>query len=436
MAVTLHIVQPACRAPSGGLIQSKKRWVIGMTLPYLAALAPRGYRVRVIDDRLYQNGGGERPDLVMMTLFTESARRGYELARGYRRQGIPVVIGGWHATFYPEEAAGHADAVARGEGEMTWRRILADFEAGRLQERYEPDGFHDMKSLPMPRYDLLNLRQYVVKYFPIQTSRGCPFSCSFCEVSHMYGRKYRIRPMDEVIEEIRACPSRRIQFIDDNLASDKDYTKELLRRLIPLKIKWTGLWTMRDSLDEELLDLAKRSGCWHINMGIESIDPESLKDMGKRQNRVPEYEKALALLNRKGFFYSLNFIFGWDSDSPDIFQKTADFLDRNRVPMAFFSILTPRKGTKIYDQLVQEGRMRIINQIDNTGIRCFYEPKRMTGGELEEGIWKTYRMFYSWGSIRRRRVFTIPRVGYHEVVLSNLVFRRCVRKGIEPLEYY
>lgn len=431
----LHIIQPTTYNIDGSLFQTSTRWVIGLTLPYLAGLTGPGVDIKLTDERLEGINFNEEYDLIAITVMTRSSKRAYEIAEIYRRKGKKVIMGGFHVSFNPDEAKRHCDSIFIGEAENTWQEMLNDFRSGSLKDVYQSNHFHDLKDLPHPRLDLLDLNKYKIKFLPVQTSRGCPFVCNFCEVSHMYGGSYRFRPADEVIAEIKGQGLRHVQFIDDNFAANRDYTINLIKKLTPLKIKWTCLWPIKDSADEELLDLAKESGCYHINMGIESINEESIKNMGKKQNKVPEYRKSLNLLNRKGLFYSLNFIFGWDSDDASTFSKTLNFIKENRVPLAFFSILFPQKGTKIYKFLKEEGRIIGGMPFEGRNQKAIFKPKNMTTDELEAGLWKIYRGFYSIPSILKR-VFLRPRIAYIHILISNLIFRKASKMLQSPLDYY
>lgn len=431
----LHIIQPTTYDCDGNLFQTKSRWVIGLTLPYLAGLTDATIDVKLTDERLSSIDFDEQFDLVAITVMTRSSKRAYDISEKYRKMGVKVVMGGFHVSFNPEESKDNCDAIFVGESENTWNEMLEDFRSGKLKPEYKSSEFHDLVNLPVPRYDLLDLKKYKVKFLPVQTSRGCPYVCSFCEVSHMYGSKYRFRPVDEVIEEIKRSKLKHVQFIDDNFAANREYTFSLLKRLAPLKIKWTCLWTIKNSADEELVELAKRSGCYHINMGIESINEKSIQDMCKKQNSVSEYVKSLAILNRKKIFYSLNFIFGWDSDNKSSFVKTFDFIVQNKVPLAFFSILFPQKGTKIYQQLKSEDRIIGEDSFVGRNQKCVFEPKNMTVRELESGMWNLYQSFYSISSILKRVIF-IHRPAYVYIFFSNIIFRKAVKVMKSPLDYY
>lgn len=431
----IHIIQPTCYNPDGSLFQTRTRWIIGLTLPHLAGLVPTDHDVTVTDERLSPINFEEKYDLVAITTFSHASKRAYEIARSYNEKGTKVVMGGWHVSFRPDEALQHCDAVAVGEGEETFPAVIEDAEKGTLSEFYQAKDYYNLKELPIPRYDVLPLEKYRVKFYPVQTSRGCPFKCDFCEVSALYGSKFRFRPVDEVIEEIRHTGAKCIQFVDDNFAANRTHTRELMRKLIPLKVKWTCLWTVEASRDKELVKLAKRAGCCHVNMGMESLSQESLKEAGKKQNIVSNYREALKVLEQNGIFYSLNFIFGFDHDSADLFAETVRFCRQNRVPLAFFSVLCPRPGTERWNRLKAEGRLLTEDQSYFRGETCVFQPLNMMPDELEQGVWGAYRKFYSPSSILKRMARNTGK-GFWDMFLSNLLFGWAVRRQTSPLEYY
>ena len=229
--IKLHIIQPTTYTVEKNLFQTRSRLVIGLTLPYLAALTDDRFDIKLTDERLESIDFSKDYDLVAITVMTRSSRRAYEIAEIYRNRGIKVVMGVFHVSFRPDEAAKHCDSIFIGEAENTWNVMLDDYVSGTLKDVYKCDEYHDLGNLPFPRYNLLDLKRYKVKFLPVQTSRGCPFACNFCEVSHMYGSSYRFRPQDEVISEIKQAGLKHIQFIDDNFAANREYTIEPTHKL-------------------------------------------------------------------------------------------------------------------------------------------------------------------------------------------------------------
>jgi len=240
------LIQPS-RYCNGLLDRRRRRWLLGMTLPYLAALVPPDIRVEIKDDLLEEVTFQEECDLVALSFMSHQATRAYQIAAGFRRRGIPVVMGGFHVTLAPQECSEHADALVLGEAEEAWPRLLRDFQAGRLQPIYQAEGLSDLQGLPVPRYDLLDLKKYKLVNIPAQTTRGCPWACNYCEVTQVYGGKFRHRPVEEVIHEIvtirRLTGSEFIYFVDDNFVANRRHAMEIMERLIPLKLIYGCLAT-------------------------------------------------------------------------------------------------------------------------------------------------------------------------------------------------
>jgi radical SAM superfamily enzyme YgiQ (UPF0313 family) len=437
--VRILLIQPTTYYPDGRPLRSKTRWLVGITLPYLAGLTPKGIQVDLVDDRLKDIPYHRTYDLVGITATCATSTRAYEIAGEFRRRRVPVVMGGFHVTLHPEEALMHCDAVVVGEAESVWQEVLEDARHRRLKPRYQAEQFHDLVGLPRPRLELIDFKRYRVKIVPTQTSRGCPYHCAFCEVPIVYGHTYRRRPLGEVLEEIKASVRltglKNVYFIDDNLTGHRDYAKELFQALIPLNIRWSCLWTINTSRDLELLDLAKKSGCHHVNIGIENMCPESISSIEKVQNPVEDYEMLLAPLRERGIFYSLNFMFGLDGDFLSLFDETLAFLKRVKAPLAFFNVATPRRGTPMWDQLNQEGRVHNPDAEKYLGMVCNFIPKHMTPEECEEGVWQCFQKFYSFPSIFRRLLW--PPNGYiWQGLPSNLFFHWAARRRIDPVDFY
>ncbi|HEY5909100.1 MAG TPA: B12-binding domain-containing radical SAM protein, partial [Verrucomicrobiae bacterium] len=356
---------------------------------------------------------------------TLNSNRAYDIADEFRARGVPVIMGGPHTFFHAEEAAAHCDAVGIGEAEAIWGQMLADAGRGGLQKYYRADLLPTLAGLPMPRYDLLDLRRYgPFKTFVVVSSRGCPFRCDFCSERLLLGENYRHRPVAEVVAEIRHIRARSVLFGDSNFAGQRSQAMELMEAMIPLKVRWSALWSAYLCNDEAFLDLAQRSGLLHVNIGLESICPETLEAMNKRFNKTSKYGEMLAHLRRRGISYSLNFIFGWDGENENAFESTLRFLLEHKVPVAYFNILTPVKGTPLFDRLRHEGRILNEHEIDRwPGQFCHIRPRYGTPAALERSVQGMYRDFYSLPSIVSRLPMPLSKASLASWVI-NLSQRR------------
>ena len=402
----IHIIQPTHFAGhfDRRLYKSSRRALVPLTLPYLAALCPREAKITLTDEQTQQLDFSKDYDLVLITSTILTSFRVYDIAAKYRQKGIPVVIGGPHCTFYGDEALRHADAIAIGEGEDIVPEIVRDAAAGRLKKRYRSSRYHNLKNLPFPRYDLLDKSTISrIPTYAVQTTRGCPYRCHFCAERFHLGEKYRMRPVEEVVEEIKATGCKQIFFADSTFVGKRSRTMELMEALIPLKIRWSTLWNVHRCLDAELMSLARRSGLLHINMGVESISAATLKDMNKKTTPADRIAEVAAILNRLDVSFSFNLIFGWDTDTLEDFDITLDFLLRNKVHVAFFNVFSPHKGTAIYDQYLAEGRLiDPYNMGRWPGIIAEIYPANYSPRELEENVLRLYREFYSWPNMIAR----------------------------------
>jgi radical SAM superfamily enzyme YgiQ (UPF0313 family) len=406
MSHRLLIIQPSCyRSKADRVIfKARHRNVVPLTLPYLAALTPKGWEIELLDEQLQPVDFGKRPDLVALSAWTLNSLRAYDIADEFCRRGVPVIIGGPHAFFHADEAAQHCSAVGIGEGETIWPQMLEDARLGRLQPRYQAEPVPSLAGLPLPRYDLLDLRRYrPFRTFAVVSSRGCPFRCEFCSERFLLGEGYRCRPVADVVEEIRHCRSRSIFFGDSNFAGKRSHAVELMEALVPLRLRWSALWPAYLCRDTEFMDLAQRSGLLHLNIGLESINPNTLAGMNKRFNHAEHHAEMLEALRRRGISFSLNFIFGWDGEPADSFGATLKFLEAHKAPVAYFNILTPVKGTPFYDRMHREGRILNSEDIDRwPGQNCYIRPPYGTPAAMEERVRGLYREFYSLRSMVSR----------------------------------
>jgi radical SAM superfamily enzyme YgiQ (UPF0313 family) len=389
-------------------------------LPLLAGLTPRDVDVQLLDENVEPVDLAAPADWVAITAATASAPRAYEIADAFRARGIPVVMGGIHATVLPDEAATHADAVVVGEAEPVWQTVLADLAGNRLKPRYESDGYHDLAGLPHPRRDLLRADRYLTINV-VQTARGCPNACTFCTVSAIFGRRYRFRPVAEVVDELRRLGGW-VGFVDDNIVGNPTRAKELFEALIPLNLRWVGQGELSMAKDPELLKLAARSGCQAMFVGLESVSAENLRATKKSSNMGYDMGEAIGKVHRAGIEIIGSFVLGLEGDDPGVFKRTADFARRHKLVAAQFSVLTPFPGTVVHQQLEQEGRIEDHDWSHYTMSNVVFRPRQMSAERLRVGQRATYGRFYSLPSIFARSITGRGRLVTR--LLANFSYRR------------
>jgi radical SAM superfamily enzyme YgiQ (UPF0313 family) len=377
-----------------------------LNLGVLAGLTPDGIDLTLVDDRVDLVDPDAPTDLVAITVETFTARRAYELADAWRARGVRVVMGGMHATLLPDEVAGHADAVVTGDAETVWAPLLADARAGRLAPRY-----HGAPGAPQPgarpRRELYAGKGYLPIHL-IQFGRGCPYRCAFCAVGAFFDHRHRARPVAEVVAEIEAAGARDWFFVDDNLAADVPALKELLRALVPLRLRWVSQVSVEHAHDPELLDLFAASGCLGNVIGFESLDPASLRDARKAPNlrASPRYADEIAALRARHLQTWAALVLGLDHDTVASLEATCEWAIDQRFAFAAFNVLMPYPGTALYARLAEEGRLlydgRWWLHPDYRFNHAAFRPARMTADELTEVAWRCRRRWSSVGSIVRR----------------------------------
>lgn len=399
----------------------------------LSALTPRDVARVLYDERVEVVPIEEPTDLVALSVKTFTAKRAYSIAALYRARGVPVVMGGIHPSLVPEEAALHADAVVIGDAEGAWPRVLEDFRKGTLAKTYAGGNLLPLTSLVFDRSIFRGKR-----YLPIacvQFGRGCRYACEFCSVHSFYGNIRRTRPVEEVVSEIALLGSSRLMFVDDNFLLDSDAAKELLERMIPLRVRWVCEISIECALDAELLALMRRSGCIGAYIGLESLDPASLGQMKKPQNMRLDYAQAVARFRENGILACGSFVFGYDADTPASVKAAVDFALHNKLCLAHFNILFPAPGTRLYDRLRRERRIRFDTWWLDDDFHygdCYFVPRRMSPGDLERAVVEARRRFNTLASILRRgldlKANARGPVRFILFLIVNLVNRREIRK--------
>ncbi len=394
-----------------------------LTLTTLAALIPHDLNceVQVLDEGIQEVNPALDADLVGLTVITGNAARAYELAARFRSRGITVVLGGPHITLLPEEAEAHADAVVVGYAEDAWPQLLRDFAGGRLKKRYVQDPNLSLAGRPFARRDLLPRNRYLTDA-AFEAQRGCLHDCEFCVVPAAWGRKLYQKPVEEVAADIRQHGKRRILFVDLNMMADPAYARRLFEAMIPLNIQWHGLVTVLFAEDDELVELAERSGCRGLLMGLESVTPEGVRDCKKGFNSPETYAAMVEKLHRHRIALNGCFVFGLDHDTPDVFLKTARFAVEAGIDLPRFAVATPFPNTALHRRLEAEGRILTRNWELYDAQHVVFQPKLMSPQELQQGIEAAWKYTYSYRSIwRRLRSSPMP---LPLVLAANLTYRR------------
>lgn len=375
-----------------------------LTLTTLASLVPAEIpaEITLLDEGVDEIDATKiEADLVGITAITGTAPRAYELAREFRARNIPVVIGGVHPTLVPQEAMSHADSVVVGYAEESWPQLLRDFVKGRMLPRYDQSPNLKLANLPFPRRDLYKSGMVNVAE-TIEATRGCIFKCEFCVVPTAWGTRPLQKPVGDVIADLRQMGARRTIFLDLNLIADLPYARELFTALIPLKLRWAGLVTTTIAWDEELLDLAARSGCRGLLIGFESLDQKALDESKKSFNMRKDYRLVVDRIHDRGIAIMGCFVFGFDNDTLDTFDQTVEFVMESRMDLPRYAIAVPFPSTGLYRRLDAENRIVTKDWSLYDGQHVVFEPKQMSPDQLLTNTSRAWKKTYEYKSIARR----------------------------------
>jgi radical SAM superfamily enzyme YgiQ (UPF0313 family) len=400
-----------------------------LNLCMVAAYTPADVEVSITDECVKPINFEMDVDLVGLTAYTNSAPRAYEIADAFRQRGVPVVMGGVHASNLPEETLEHCDAIVVGEAEGAWQRLIADFSENRLKRMYQNEQLVSLERLPMPRRDLLLPSDYVT-INTVQTTRGCPHNCSFCSVTRFNGKTYRFRPILEVIREIESLPSRNVFIIDDNIMSNRRRTRSLFRALAPLGIRWGSQCTISIARDPEMLELAAESGCIGLAIGFESFCKESLRGAHKGFNDPERFHHEIETIKSYGIFIWGSFVLGFDEDDEESLENTLQMAKRSKLDFACFNFLTPLPGTTIHDTFKKEGRLVSKNWAEYNMANLVFRPARVTGSVLETKVRKAWLEFYSLKALFHRLGLSLTKIRVF-IWLVNLALCFYTRKRLQ-----
>lgn len=380
----------------------KKTGMVPLALPYLAALTPDDFDIRIIDEEIEPVPANLHADIVAITAMSTNIDRAYALADRFRARNITVILGGPFASACSAEASLHADSVMIGEADSTWADMLNDWRLGKLHATYQADAFIDMKTIKHPRWDLVDTKQMAA--IPVQVSRGCPHRCEFCLVTELFGQKMRYREIDDVIAEIEALPLKTIFFVDDNLTANKKYARELMARLKPLGIQWFCMASIEISRFPDLLEDMADCGCMHILVGFESLNPASLAETQKAQNRAQDYIAAIESIHKAGINVNASFIVGFDNDTLDEYDRLHNFLQQSLLWYPNINILDVIPGSRLYDRIVKEGRWSDRPNYFSGGLFPVMRYMNVSQIDLFKRNLEFMDTIFSWKDIRKRIV--------------------------------
>ena len=371
-----------------------------LTFPILAALTPEKHSIDIVEGEINDIIFDEQYDIVGISSITATVPLAYEIADKFRQTGAIVVLGGWHPSALPDEAKQHADSVVVGEAEETWPHLLKDAEDGKLKPFYIQERPVDPKLIPHPRIDMYHKGMNVI----ILATRGCVNRCEFCSIVNMkFRQKFRTRNVEDVIEEIKTLPGKTFIFYDDSLTVNPKYTKQLFREMKGLDKKFVAMGTTNIlARDNELLKLASEAGCISWAIGFESVSQDTLNSIGKRTNRVEQYPLAIKKMHDYGMWVQGWFVFGFDTDPSDIFDRTNEFVRKNEIDLPEPLILTPFPGTPLYDRLEKDGRILTKEWSNYDTKHVVFQPLNMMPEALYSNTLRINNEWYKLSNIIRR----------------------------------
>ena len=375
-----------------------------LTMTTLAALVPQEMEadMRIYDETVEAIPLDLDADIVLITAITGTSSRAYRFADYFRSRGITVFLGGVQPTLDPVEAQKHCDALFTGVADDTFPQALKDYKAGRLHPIYRQQREDiSLAGRPVPRRDLLKPRAYITVN-SVEAVRGCPLPCTFCAYPAAFGKTPICRPVKDVIAEIEQLKGKYVLFPDVNLLADMDYAKRLFTEMIRLKKRWFGLTTSSVGFDNEFYKILEKSGCKGILIGFESVNQASQGYIKKGVNKTDGYETLVKRLHSSGILINGCFAFGGDDDEKDVFKRTVEEVQRLRIDLPRYSILTPFPNTELYRSLHGEGRIFETEPAMYDVEHVVFQPKNMTADALYEGTEWAWRETYKTGNILSR----------------------------------
>ena len=431
-------IQPTQYAENGKLCKQTKIHLPGLAFPLLAAYTPKNWEVELCIEVIDVVDFDSDADIIGIGTMGHATFRGIEIAKEFKKRNKTVVMGGYMASIAKDEAIKYVDSVVVGDAEISYLKMLEDFEKHGKVEPFYDYPISKLENLPVPRYDLL-MNKPIGGMLPVQAGRGCTFTCSFCSIACLYEGKYLFRPVDEVIRDIKAVKDlgfNRFYLIDDNIVSNPLYLKELCEKIAPLKMHWASQCALHLAKKPDLLKLVVKSGCDLMSFGVESIDQESLDSLEKPWVKVSEHAANFRILSKAGITVSTEMIVGTDFDTEESIRATFDFIHRNKVPIPRFYILTPVPGTALFKQFKEQGRLLTEDLKEFNGAQCVHIPDKISPENLTRMYWWLNNKTFSVKSIFHRVLLNKYLWRNPKMLLFalgvNLHYRHYVRKKVTP----
>ncbi|MBC2456522.1 B12-binding domain-containing radical SAM protein [Clostridium beijerinckii] len=397
----IKLIQPAM-LPRPMDTKLKTRMSPSLALLTIANLTPKEHEIIIENENVDKIDFDEDVDLVAITVTVDVMNSAAEISKEFQKRGVKVIAGGIHITADPEGAANSFDAIIIGMAERVWKKVLKDIENNSIKKIYYDMENINGNEIVSPDYGMIDNKKYLYTNI-ISTSRGCPFKCDFCYNSCTNSIKtYINRPIEDVIEDIKVLKTKHIMFIDDNFIGNPKWTKELLKEMKPLKLKWNAAVTSNIVDMPDVLDEMKESGCQSLFIGFESINSKSIESVHKTQNSVSRYEKLVDEIHKRGIMINASFVFGLDEDDAEIFKSTLEWIVKNKIETVTSHIMTPYPGTKLYASLLKENRIVDHNLSNYNTSHVVYKPKNMTAEELYDGYLWIYKEVYTLKNIIKR----------------------------------
>jgi len=431
-------IQPTQYGYKNQLCKQRKIYLPGLVFPLLAAMLPSHWEVEIkleVIDKILFN---EEADIVAIGTMGHTIFRAIEIAYEFKKRGSIVVFGGYMASMVHSLLHGYADSVIVGDAEISFPKMISDFESHKKLQPIYDNPIYSLSNLPIPKYELL-LHKPIGDMLPVQAGRGCPHLCSFCSIACLYKGRYLSRPIEEVIRDIKRIKElgfKKFYLIDDNIISNPKYLTDLIEQIKELNMTWASQCSINIAKNTMLLKKVRDSGATILSFGLESITQEGLDKLGKSWINVKEHEKLVSIIAKTGILVSSEMIIGTDSDTEESIRKTYEFISEAQIPIPRFYILTPIPGTILYEEYKKENRLINYNYREYDGSRCIHIPRQISPEKVKELYWWLNDTVFSLRNIIKRTIlnrnFFLRPYLYIFAFFINLHYRNYIKKRISP----